>query len=135
MCPGVGLLRFILAGTLCFLNLMVFSFTRLGKFSTIISANRFSIPCLYFFPSSPPMMWMLLFSCYLLNLSSCLLNIFLFIVMNGCFFLPCLLFHWYSPKLLLANFRILLSVLYFSMTFLISNISLFIVSTSIFMSV
>ena len=40
---GVGLFAFILFGTLCFLDSAVCFLTRLGKFSAIMSSNRFSV--------------------------------------------------------------------------------------------
>ena len=45
MCLAVGLFRFLLLGTLCFLDLCDFSLIKLGKFSIITFSNRFSIPC------------------------------------------------------------------------------------------
>ena len=44
MCLSVSLFRFILFGALCFLDFESVSFARLGKFSTIISSNRCSVP-------------------------------------------------------------------------------------------
>uniref|UniRef100_A0A8C9CTW2 Uncharacterized protein n=1 Tax=Phocoena sinus TaxID=42100 RepID=A0A8C9CTW2_PHOSS len=52
MCLGMFLLGFILYGTLCaYWTLLSISFPILGKFTTIISSNIFSVP--FFFSSAP----------------------------------------------------------------------------------
>ena len=68
-----------------------FSFTRLGKFSVIISSNRFSVPCPLSSSSGTHMMWML--SCFVLsqrclNYPHFLKFIFLFAALVGYFLLP-----------------------------------------------
>ena len=82
MCLGMGLFRFILIGILCASwTCILFSFTRLGKFSAIICSNRFSIPLSHSFPCGSPMIWVLLclvLSQMFLRFSSFLLSLFSF---------------------------------------------------------
>ena len=48
VCLGVFLLGFILLGTLCFLDLVDYSFPMLGRFSAIISSSIFPDPSFLF---------------------------------------------------------------------------------------
>ena len=61
LCLGVFLLRFILPGTLHFLDWLTISFPILGKFSTkTISSNIFLDPFSLSSPSETTIMWMLM---------------------------------------------------------------------------
>ena len=63
MCLGVDLFGFILFGTLCASSTwMSVSFSRLGKFSAIISSDKFSAPFSVSSLSGPPMMQMVVHS-------------------------------------------------------------------------
>ena len=60
MCFGMFLLGFILYGTLCASwTWLTISFPILGKFSTIISSNIFSIPLFFSSSSGTPIIWLL----------------------------------------------------------------------------
>nr|KAF6460621.1 hypothetical protein HJG59_011526 [Molossus molossus] len=90
MCLGVGLLWFILFGTLCSSwTCMSVSFTKLGKFSAIIVSKRFSISCSLPSPSGTPKMRMLArlkLSQRLLTLSSLFWILFSFCCSDWAFF-------------------------------------------------
>ncbi|KAF6125242.1 hypothetical protein HJG60_009762 [Phyllostomus discolor] len=91
MCFEVGLLGFLLIGTLCVSWICVtFSLIKLGKFSFITCSTRFSIPCSSSSPSGVPIIWILLrfiLSCISLNPSLCFLSLFfLFLFFLGVLF-------------------------------------------------
>lgn len=122
MCLCVGLFGFILIGTLCFPHMCDFFFTSLGRFSPIISSNRFSIPCSLSFPSGNSMMYILLYLMLpqrSLRHSSFLKLSFLFHCLLGCLLLSYLLNCWFS------SLHHLICCWFFLVYFLISGIVFF----------
>ena len=91
MCLSVFLFGFILFGTL-WVSWTWMSFSRLGKFSAIISSNNFSGPFSLSSPSGTPIMWMLF----------CLMLYQIFLKVSSLFFffnaLPCLLQYSQQPR-------------------------------------
>nr|KAF6413633.1 hypothetical protein HJG59_009807 [Molossus molossus] len=87
MCLGVGLLGFILFGTLS-ASWTCMSVTKLGKFSAIIVSNRFSISCSHSSSGTPKMRMLarLKLSQRLLTLSSFLWILFSFCCSDWAFF-------------------------------------------------
>nr|KAF6330268.1 hypothetical protein mMyoMyo1_012263 [Myotis myotis] len=123
MCLGVGLFGFTLFGTLW--ACMTFFFPTSGKFSDIISSNRFSNPCSSFCCSGTPIIRMLfrfMLSQISLRLSSCL-----FIFFSNCStFWVC--FASLSSKSLIRSSASPSLLLILPMEFFIAAISLFISS-------
>nr|KAF6330292.1 hypothetical protein mMyoMyo1_012283 [Myotis myotis] len=123
MCLGVGLFGFTLFGTLW--ACVTFFFPTSGKFSDIISLNRFSNPCSSFSCSGTPIIRMLF--CFMLSQSSLRLSSCILIFFSNCStFWVCfaslssnsLIWSSASPSLLLI----------LSVEFFIAAISLFISS-------
>ena len=89
MCLGMFLLAFVLYRTLCSSSTwLTISFPILGKFSTIISSNIFSVP-FFFCSSRTPIIWMvvrLMLSQRSLRLSSIFFHSFFFILLCGGYF-------------------------------------------------
>ena len=78
MCLGVFLLGCILYGTLCASwTWLTLSFPMLGKFSTTISSNIFSVPFFFFSSHGTPIIRMLV--CLMLSQTSLRLSSILFI--------------------------------------------------------
>ena len=91
MCLTVSLFRFILFGTLCFLDFESVSFARLEEFSAILSSNGFSDHFSLFYPSGTPITQMLAYlmlSQMSLKLFSFYFFFFLFAVPTRWFWLP-----------------------------------------------
>ena len=79
MCLGLFLLEFILYGPLCASwTWLTISFSRLGKFSTIISSKIFSYPFFFFSSSGTPIIQMLV--CLILSQRSLRQSSILFIL-------------------------------------------------------
>ena len=107
--------------SLFFINLMSVSFTRLGKFLTIVFLNWFAVPASFSSLSGNRVIWMLIClmsSQRFLNLSSFLKFFVLFTVLIGCFLLSCLsnscfdsLLHLFCPwfHLMYSSFQLLYS--------------------------
>nr|KAF6355292.1 hypothetical protein mMyoMyo1_011463 [Myotis myotis] len=123
MCLGVGLFGFTLFGTLW--ACVTFFFPTSGKFSDIISSNRFSNPCSSFCCSGTPIIRMLFR--FMLSQSSLRLSSCLFIFFSNCStFWVC--FASLSSKSLIRSSASPSLLLILSMEFFIAAISLFISS-------
>nr|KAF6360210.1 hypothetical protein mMyoMyo1_011162 [Myotis myotis] len=121
MCLGVGLFGFTLFGTLW--ACVTFFFPTSGKFSDIISSNRFSNPCSSFCCSGTPIIRMLFR--FMLSQSSLRLSSCLFIFFSNCStFWVC--FASLSSKSLIRSSASPSLLLILSMEFFIAAISLFI---------
>nr|KAF6387317.1 hypothetical protein mMyoMyo1_007826 [Myotis myotis] len=121
MCLGVGLFGFTLFGTLW--ACVTFFFPTSGKFSDIISSNRFSNPCSSFCCSGTPIIRMLFR--FMLSQSSLRLSSCLFIFFSNCStFWVC--FASLSSKTLIRSSASPSLLLILSMEFFIAAISLFI---------
>ena len=124
MCLGVLLFGLILYGTLCpSWTWMTVSFSRLGKFSPVISSNMFSAPFYLSSPSGTPILW--IFVHLILSQRALKLSSFLFI-----------LFPFFCLVAVISTTPSLSLLIHFSVSFSLQLIpsSVFFISVTVFFS-